>query len=176
MSPAESDNVSADGNTMTSDQGVDLLKTAQELFAYFGAITEARRKSPQDDLSSVIANGMIDGQPIGEREAMSYYIIVATAGHDTTSSTASGGLRELIRRPGRDGEAQERSLAFAERRRRNDPLGDAGETLHADRDRKITRLSGKTIRKATGFACSTGRAIAMKQCLTRRSSSGWTAM
>jgi cytochrome P450 len=47
----------------------------------------------------VIANGMIDGQPIGDREAMSYYIIVATAGHDTTSSTASGGLLELIRRP-----------------------------------------------------------------------------
>ncbi len=96
---AESDNLSEDGNSVTSDQGVNLLQTAQELFAYFGAITEARRAQPADDLASVIANGKIDGAPIGEREAMSYYIIVATAGHDTTSSTASGGLLELIRRP-----------------------------------------------------------------------------
>lgn len=95
---AESSNVT-EGPSMTSDQGVNLLQTAQELFAYFGAITEARRANPTDDLASVIANGKIDGAPIGEREAMSYYIIVATAGHDTTSSTASGGLLELIRRP-----------------------------------------------------------------------------
>jgi cytochrome P450 len=80
-------------------RGVDLFQTAQAMFAYFGALTADRRKSPRDDLSSIIANGAIDGQPIGEREAMSYYIIVATAGHDTTSSTASGGLLELIRRP-----------------------------------------------------------------------------
>ncbi len=94
----QSENKAADVS-MTSDTGVDLLKTAAELFQYFGAITIDRRAHPKDDLSSVIANGMIDGQPIGEREAMSYYIIVATAGHDTTSSTASGGLLELIRRP-----------------------------------------------------------------------------
>lgn len=96
---AESSNTSEDGQSMTSDQGVNLLQTAQELFAYFGAITAARRANPQDDLASIIANGQIDGGPIGEREAMSYYIIVATAGHDTTSSTASGGLLQLIRHP-----------------------------------------------------------------------------
>lgn len=95
----ESDHKADDGVTMTSDRGVDLFQTAQELFQYFGAITLDRRANPRDDVASVIANGQIDGQPIGEREAMSYYIIVATAGHDTTSSTASGGLLELIRRP-----------------------------------------------------------------------------
>jgi cytochrome P450 len=95
----QSDNKTEDGMSVTSDQGVNLLQTAQELFRYFGAITLDRRAHPKDDLSSVIANGQIDGAPIGEREAMSYYIIVATAGHDTTSSTASGGLLELIRRP-----------------------------------------------------------------------------
>ena len=81
------------------DTGVDLFQTAQKLFEYFGAITVDRRKHPKDDVSSVIANGMIDGAPIGDREAMSYYIIVATAGHDTTSSTASGGLLQLLKNP-----------------------------------------------------------------------------
>ncbi|MDO9487463.1 MAG: cytochrome P450 [Sphingomonadaceae bacterium] len=82
-----------------SEQQVDLLALAQEFFAYFGAITADRRANPRDDLSTVIANGMIDGAPINELQAMSYYVIVATAGHDTTSSTASGGLLQLIRNP-----------------------------------------------------------------------------
>lgn len=82
-----------------SEQQVDLLALAQEFFAYFGAITADRRANPRDDLSTVIANGTIDGAPINELQAMSYYVIVATAGHDTTSSTASGGLLQLIRNP-----------------------------------------------------------------------------
>lgn len=82
------------------DASVDLMQTAQALFEYFGAMTVDRRKNPKDDVASVIANGKIDGEPIGEREAMSYYIIVATAGHDTTSSVTSGGLLQLIRNPG----------------------------------------------------------------------------
>jgi cytochrome P450 len=37
---------------------------------------------------------------MGDIETASYYIIVATAGHDTTSSTIAGGLRALIDHPG----------------------------------------------------------------------------
>jgi cytochrome P450 len=80
-------------------RNIDLAQTAQELFAYFGAITEDRRKNPRDDLSTIIANGQIDGAPIDPFQAMSYYVIIATAGHDTTSSTTAGGLLQLIRNP-----------------------------------------------------------------------------
>lgn len=83
----------------SGDAQVDLMAVAQEFFRYFGAITADRRANPRDDVSTVIANGLIDGQPIGELQAMSYYVIIATAGHDTTSSTASGGLLQLIRNP-----------------------------------------------------------------------------
>ena len=48
-----------------------------------GAI--AVRARTRHDLATVIATSEIDGQPISELEAMSYYIIAATAGHDTTS-------------------------------------------------------------------------------------------
>ncbi|MBV9332134.1 MAG: cytochrome P450 [Alphaproteobacteria bacterium] len=89
----------ADAGANSEPRSVDLMQTAQELFKYFGAITEDRRQNPRDDLSSIIANGKIDGVPIDPFQAMSYYVIVATAGHDTTSSTASGGLLELIRNP-----------------------------------------------------------------------------
>jgi len=66
---------------------------------YFRALSEARRKDPTDDLASVIANSQIDGQPISDLEAMSYYIIVATAGHDTTSSSTGGAMWALAERP-----------------------------------------------------------------------------
>lgn len=96
---AQSDHMSKDPTLTGERRSVDLMQTALEFYKYFGAITADRRANPRDDLASLVANGMIDGAPIGEREAMSYYIIVATAGHDTTSSTASGGLLQLIKNP-----------------------------------------------------------------------------
>ena len=66
---------------------------------YFRELSEARRKNPTDDLATLIANSQIDGQPISDLEAMSYYIIVATAGHDTTSSSTGGAMWALAENP-----------------------------------------------------------------------------
>jgi cytochrome P450 len=66
---------------------------------YFRALSEAKRAAPTDDLASLIANSQIDGQPISDLEAMSYYIIVATAGHDTTSSSTATALWALAENP-----------------------------------------------------------------------------
>jgi len=71
----------------------------RDFFAYFSAITEDRRKNPSDDLASLIANGEIDDAPMPDLETLGYYIIIATAGHDTTSSAMAGGLRALIENP-----------------------------------------------------------------------------
>ena len=79
------------------------LATLQSVIAdfvtYFNAITENRRKEPKDDVATVIANGKINGEPLGVFEAMSYYIIVATAGHDTTSSTTAHALWAMAENP-----------------------------------------------------------------------------
>jgi cytochrome P450 len=66
---------------------------------YFDELTAARQAEPGDDLATVIANGLVDGAPMGERERLWYYIIVATAGHDTTSFSFSGGMEQLLRHP-----------------------------------------------------------------------------
>ncbi|HBX77665.1 MAG TPA: cytochrome P450 [Acidimicrobiaceae bacterium] len=73
--------------------------TIRRFETYFDELTEARRARPTNDLATVIANGMVDGKPLGEIERLWYYIIVATAGHDTTSFSASGGLEQLLRHP-----------------------------------------------------------------------------
>jgi cytochrome P450 len=70
-----------------------------DFFEYFRRLSEARRQNPTEDLASVIANSKVDGNPISDFEAMSYYIIVATAGHDTTSSSTAGALWALAENP-----------------------------------------------------------------------------
>ncbi len=70
-----------------------------DFFMYFNKMTEERRAHPGEDLASVIANGQVNGAPLGPIETGSYYVIVATAGHDTTSSSIAGGLRALIEHP-----------------------------------------------------------------------------
>ena len=137
-------------STGSGNLQVDLFQLVQEYFAYFGAITADRRANPRDDLSTIIANGVIDGAPIGELEAMSYYIITATAGHDTTSSTAAGGLEQLIRNPGEMAKLQaDPSLlasAVEEMIRWVTPVKHFMRTATED-----TELGGKTIRAGDGL-------------------------
>jgi cytochrome P450 len=77
----------------------DLQAVIADFFMYFKGITDARKASPGADLATIIANGSIDGAPINDFEAMSYYVIVATAGHDTTSSSTAGAIWGLCERP-----------------------------------------------------------------------------
>jgi hypothetical protein len=76
------------------------ISVITDFFNYFRELSERKRADPSDDLASVIANAKVDGQPISDLEAMSYYIIVATAGHDTTSSSTAGALWALAENPG----------------------------------------------------------------------------
>ena len=71
-----------------------------DFFAYFQDLTAARRAEPTGDLASAIANARVDGEYLSDFDTASYYVIIATAGHDTTSSTISGGLHALIEHPG----------------------------------------------------------------------------
>ncbi len=70
-----------------------------DFFGYFNKLTEDRRANPRDDVASVIANAEIDGQRISAFDAVSYYVIIATAGHDTTSSSTAGAMWALAERP-----------------------------------------------------------------------------
>jgi cytochrome P450 len=70
-----------------------------EMFEYFTSVTVSRRANPTEDLASAIANAKIDGEPLSDVDTVSYYVIIATAGHDTTSAVISGGLQALIENP-----------------------------------------------------------------------------
>ena len=66
---------------------------------YFGALTADRRANPREDIATVIANAMVGGEQIPDRELAGYYMIIATAGHDTTSASTAGAVMELAKNP-----------------------------------------------------------------------------
>jgi cytochrome P450 len=81
------------------DSTEDLLAVLTDFFNYFSALTASRRATPTEDLASAIANGRIDGEYLSDMDTLSYYVIVASAGHDTTKDAISGGLLALIKNP-----------------------------------------------------------------------------
>ncbi len=95
---ADDADLSGDGGRDGSAAGqhFDLLR---QFFDYFTAMAADRRKSPRDDLATVIACGRPHGGPMGDLETASYYAVIATAGHDTTAAVTAGGLLALIENP-----------------------------------------------------------------------------
>jgi cytochrome P450 len=88
-----------DPNASLQERMAAMQAVIGDFYQYFSKLSADRREHPTGDLATVIANGRIDGQPISELEAMSYYMIVATAGHDTTSSTTAGAMWGLAENP-----------------------------------------------------------------------------
>jgi len=66
---------------------------------YFTEMSENRRRVPREDLATVLAKATIEGQPLDQFAALSYYIIAATAGHDTTSNTTAGAMWAMLDHP-----------------------------------------------------------------------------
>ena len=89
--------------TLFAAQDPESTDDAQEamigFFEYFQVLADNRRAAPTDDLASLIANATVDGEPVDVLAAFGLYLIVATAGHDTTSSALAGGMEALAGHP-----------------------------------------------------------------------------
>jgi cytochrome P450 len=70
-----------------------------ELFAYFSDLAEQRRAQPRDDLATVLANASVNGAPLPQIELLSYFGLIAVAGHETTRNATSGGMAALLDHP-----------------------------------------------------------------------------
>jgi cytochrome P450 len=73
-------------------------QASQELCDYFSMHLQERRLRPRDGLLSKIANGTMNGEPIGEA-ALGLSLIVFTAATDTTSCLLSNALYHLEAHP-----------------------------------------------------------------------------
>ncbi len=76
-----------------------VIQVIGDFAAYVNGLIADRRANPQDDLSTVLATAEIDGAPIDAFKQLSYFILVTTAGHDTTSASIAEGMNALIDDP-----------------------------------------------------------------------------
>lgn len=73
--------------------------TVMDFNKYFNRKLAERRGEQGEDLLTIIANSEVDGEPITEGYANGQCIAMVTAGHDTTSATASGTMLQMIENP-----------------------------------------------------------------------------
>ena len=86
---------------LSAEQFANLLvAVVQDFSDYFEKLSAERRANPRDDLATVLANAEIDGQPLPPLERASYFTVISTAGHDTTSSSTAGAMWALATQPG----------------------------------------------------------------------------
>jgi cholest-4-en-3-one 26-monooxygenase len=87
-----------------------LMSARTELFKYFTALSDERRKRPKDDIVSVVAHGQVNGAPLDGFDLLSYYLLLVVAGNETTRNAMTGGMlafddnrdewRRLVAHPG----------------------------------------------------------------------------
>lgn len=72
---------------------------AMEFFGYLAGVVAQRRAAPAEDLMSVVANATLHGAPLSDIDTLSYGMLLAAAGHDTTSSSVGVGMMQLALHP-----------------------------------------------------------------------------
>lgn len=78
----------------------NVVQVMIDLENYFEEVTRRYRAAPDDHaINSLVANARIDGAYLNRRQLMGYYIIAATAGHDTTANTTASAMWALAERP-----------------------------------------------------------------------------
>ena len=142
-----------------------------EMFNYFNEVTASRRANPTEDLASAIANARIDGEPLSDIDTVSYYVIVATAGHDTTSADISGGLQALIENPDELQPITGRPRSDAVGHRGDDPVGHARSRSSCAPRRRTPSYAMSPSPQAIRCCCPTRRAIATRTSSPTRSAS-----
>jgi cytochrome P450 len=84
----------------SAGQAVAELDEVVKLFSdYYLALAADRRAHPRNDLATTLSLATLDGQLMGDYELASYFIITATAGHDTTAASIATGMAQLAATP-----------------------------------------------------------------------------
>jgi cytochrome P450 len=77
----------------------DRLAFLTDAFLFLQELTEDRRRTPRDDLTTVLATATFGDQPVPQFELFSLYFLIMVAGHDTTRNAISNGLLALLEHP-----------------------------------------------------------------------------
>lgn len=102
-SPAVSDRTDTDPYRLLPFRSPVTLK----VFEYVERLAAARRGVESGDVLSVLANALVDGEPLSQREQGTFFLLLLIAGNETTRHALAQGLLVLTQNP--DALAQLRS-------------------------------------------------------------------
>ena len=73
---------------------------ALEMFDYADRLGAERRRESRDDLTAKLIEAEIDGDRLSEHEFKLFFLLLTTAGNETTRHAMSNGLQALLEHPG----------------------------------------------------------------------------
>ena len=77
----------------------DTAAVVDEIVNYMNAEMEKRRESPRDDLITAMMNAEVDGEKLNELELATFFVLLMSAGNDSTRATYSATMLALLRDP-----------------------------------------------------------------------------
>ncbi len=84
---------------VSMEQITHFMNEIQAMFEYGRYLLAERRKTPQPDLLSAIANVEIDGKPLSPEFLDGSWLLIVFAGNDTTRNSLSGTMKLLTQNP-----------------------------------------------------------------------------
>jgi cytochrome P450 len=78
---------------------VAAMTSASALIALMNEIGAERRKNPKEDLTSQLLHGQVDGESLTDQELGSFFVLLVTAGNETTRNAISHGMKALCDHP-----------------------------------------------------------------------------
>jgi cytochrome P450 len=87
------------GEFHTEDDFAAFERVAQEIGVFGIQMAMDRRANPRDDLCTALVQAEVDGERLSDAEIASFFILLATAGNETTRNAISHGVLELTRHP-----------------------------------------------------------------------------
>jgi len=82
------------------DRAPRILRTVEEMTAYFRSAMREQRVHPRDGLVSSLMNAVIDGDRLTEEEVIANCIVTMVGGQETTTNLIGNGVLTLLRHPG----------------------------------------------------------------------------
>lgn len=80
-------------------RALEATKTIVKGYKYFAQMIERLQRTPEDNLTSAIANAEIDGRPLTMEERLSMVHVLIIAGNETTRNALSSAMFVLATRP-----------------------------------------------------------------------------
>jgi len=81
------------------EQWTDTQAIFTEIIEYVNAQIEERRSSPRDDLVSALMDAEVEGEKLNELEIATFFVLLMSAGNDSTRATYSATMLALLQDP-----------------------------------------------------------------------------